>query len=533
MNQPLEHDVLDEMMAADDRRVFLLRTKKMILESRESLLAFARYMRPNPANVENPLDSVYQVEKHIRFVGEKLEALERGEIKRLILSMPPRHGKSELASKTFIPWVIGRNPLWSTIMATYNQNFAGDFGRSVRDTIMDPRFAQVFPGISLKAGSKAADRMNTTTGGQLTFVGRGGSLTGRGGHLLAIDDPIKDRKEADSGLIRDQAWLWFTQVFMTRAMMEDVRVLLVQTRWHEDDLVGRLTDPHNPSYSATEAARWTVINLPALALDEDDPLERPVGTPLWPNKFGTGFLAGVREQDSRGFSALYQGEPAPDSGLFFAPEDIVEYQSMEDVPKGLRYYGASDHAVSTEQWADKTCLMVFGLDENEDVWIMPDTQLGKLDSNTQVELMLNLIRKYRPLFWFAERGHVTKSIGPFLRKRMLEEAVHSSIYEMVPTTDKQQRAQSIKGRMSTQKVHFPAWASWYQEARRQILTFPAGAKDDFVDTLSMMGLGLSLQVRAKNAPVRKKAKEGTFGALIENSRRQDLRRRMAEERDGW
>ena len=523
---------LDALIAADERRKFLLRTKKMILESRDSLLSFAQYMRPDPKDIGNPLSSVYQVEPHHAFIANRLEALERGEIKRLILSVPPRHGKSELASKTFIPWVVGRNPYWSVIMATYNQNFAGDFGRAVRGTLQDPRYAQVFPNAQLDPQSKAADRMNMADGSQLTFVGRGGSLTGRGGHLLLIDDPIKDRKEADSGLIRDQLWSWYTQVFMSRAMVDDVRVLLIQTRWHEDDIIGRLTDQHNPSYSHTEAAKWEVINLPALA-DDNDPLGRAKGEPLWPKRFGTGFLAGVRDQDARGFSALYQGEPAPDTGLFFGPDEIVEYHKIDQIPRNLRIYGASDHAVSTEQWADKTCLMVFGVDEEDNIWIFPETRLDKIPSNTQVEIMLNLIKKRRPMFWFAEKGHITKSIGPFLRKRMQEEGVWTGLYELTPTTDKQQRAQSIKGRMAAQKVYFPAFAAWYQEARRQILTFPAGAKDDFVDTLSMVGLGLSMQVRAKPKKDTGTVKPGTFGALKAEMRKRDLRRKLAEQRDGW
>jgi predicted phage terminase large subunit-like protein len=501
------HTTLDELMEADNRRRFLLQTKKCILESRDDLLAFAKYIRPDPKDIGNPMASVYQVEPHHEFIAE-------------------------LASKTFIPWVAGRNPLWSVIMATYNQNFAGDFGRAVRGTLQDPRYQQVFPDLKLQAGSKAADRMNTEAGSQLTFVGRGGSLTGRGGHLLLIDDPIKDRKEADSGLIRDQLWQWFTQVFMSRSMVDDVRVLLIQTRWHEDDLIGRLTDNHNPCYSATEAKNWEVINLPAFA-DDDDPLGRKKGTPLWPERFGTTFLAGMREQDSRGFSALYQGEPAPDTGLFFSPDDIVEYHKMDDLPGNLRFYGASDHAVSTEQWADKTVLCSFGVDENDDVWILPETQMGKYTSNIQVESMLQLIKKRHPLFWFAEKGHITKSIGPFLRKRMNEEGVWSGIMELTPVQDKQQRAQSIKGRMAAQKVHFPAWTAWYPEARRQMLTFPAGAKDDFVDMLSMIGLGLQMQVHARPKKVSNGIKPGTFGALKAESRRRDVRRALEKQRDGW
>lgn len=530
------HASLDDMIAADsgtnEQLKWLLQVKRKILLSRSGLIDFAEYLRPDPQDLSSITKSAYQAEDHHRFIASRLEALERGDIERLILSVPPRHGKSELATKSFIPWVLGKNPDWSTIMATYNQNFAGDFGRSVRGTLQDPRYQQVFPHIQLDPGTKSADRQMTTKGAQMTFVGRGGSLTGRGGHLLLIDDPIKDRKEADSGLIRDQLWSWYTQVFASRAMTDDVRILLIQTRWHEDDLIGRLTDPHNPSYNRREASRWEVINLPALA-NEADPLGRKPGVALWPKRFSAGFLAGVRDQDARGFSALYQGEPSPDTGLFFGPEDIVEYQSMKQVPDGLRMYGASDHAISQQQWADKTCLMVFGVDQNDHVWIMPDTNLNKHPSNLQIEIMINLMKKHNPLFWFAEKGHITKSIGPFLRKRMAEEDHFTSMYELQPVNDKQSRAQSIKGRMAAGKVHFPAFAPWYQEARRQILSFPAGAKDDFVDTLSMMGLGLGLQISPRGAKTKNMAKPGSFGAMLNRSNR-DKRAKIAHKNlEGW
>jgi predicted phage terminase large subunit-like protein len=525
-------DDLDFLIQRDARKKYLLQVRQKILLAKDDLITFAQYMRPDPKHLGDPTKSVYEVAPHHAFVADRLMALERGDITRLILSVPPRHGKSELASKTFVPWAIGRNPYWSTIMATYNSTFAGDFGRSVRNTLQDPRYHQVFPGTLLDPQSKAIDRMNTQTGAQMTFVGRGGSLTGRGGHLLVVDDPLKDRKEADSGLVRDQLWSWWTQVFTSRAMQDDVRILLIQTRWHEDDLIGRLTDPHNPSFNSREAARWEVINLPALA-GEHDPLGRSKGEPLWPTRFSTTYLAGLRDQDSRGFSALYQGEPSPDTGLFFGPEDIIEYQKMDQVPKDLRYYAASDHAISTQQWADKTVLMVFGVDENDDVWIMPDTNVNKHPSNLQVEIMIALIKKYKPLFWFAERGHITKSIGPFLRKRMQEEKVFTSVYELTPTNDKQTRAQSVKGRMATGKIHFPAWAAWYPSARREILTFPAGAKDDFVDTLSMVGLGLSLQTRARSVKSTGPLKRGTLGYIKKQTQDRERKATLAKQKDGW
>lgn len=515
-----------------DRRRKLLKLKRAILQSRESLIPFARYIRPDMTDPENVDKSAYMVEPHHQLIADELEALEAGDTHNLIISVPPRHGKSELASNTFIPWFLGRNPYWSAIMATYNTHFAGDFGRRIKQIIEDPRYMQVFPDLMLDEKSKSANRMNTTNGGQITLVGRGGTLTGRGGHLLTVDDPIKDRKEADSQTIRDALWVWWTQVLSSRAMIDDVRRLLIMTRWTEDDLVGRITDPHNPHYSKSEASRWRVVNLPALAM-EDDPLGRKVHEALWPHRFSVTYLANMREQDARGFSALYQGEPAPESGLFFGPSDIVEYQKMDDVPKDLRFYGASDHAISTEQWADDSVLGIFGVDEGGDVWVMPETRMEKLDAKMQVEVMLALIKKRKPLFWFAERGHITKSIGPFLRQRMQKDKVWASIMELTPVVDKQSRAQSIKGAMTGGRVHLPAFAPWYQKARRQILTFPAGSKDDFVDFLSMIGLGLQMQASAKPKKETKTYAPGTFGALKAEMRKRDMQTKLKQETEGW
>lgn len=516
----------------DARRKTLLKAKRAILKSREDLLTFAKYMRPDPKAPEDPEATTYSVARHHEFMADKLQDLEAGNIKRLILSLPPRAGKSELAQKTFVPWVMGRNPEWHVITATYNQNFAEDFGRAVRHILLDPRYQNVFPGHLPRKGAVSANRIEMENRSLAHFVGRGGALTGRGGHLLALDDPIKDRSEADSPTIRDTLWQWFTQVLMSRQMNDQARVLIIQTRWHEDDIVGRLTDPRNPHYSALRAQRWTVVNIPALALP-NDPLGRKEGEALWPERFSAAELAETRDSDPRGFSALYQGNPSPDDGLFFGPEDIREYHRMSDFPLDCTMYLTSDHAVSTEQWADKSAFLLFGVDGDDNVWVHPDTVLKKLDAERAVDTLLHLIRVHRPALWWAESGHITKSLGPFIRKRMAEERLFTAIVEMTPVKDKQTRAQAIKGRMSMQKVYFPSWASWYKEARNQIMTFPAGTKDDFVDALSLVGLGLAMHNRPRRKAPKKEHAPGTFGHMIEQTRQRERRDRITKLTDGW
>ena len=500
-----------------------------------SMLDFTRLMMPVPDHPDDPDHSRYEVQKFHEVISVALEELEAGRIKRLIINLPPRHGKTELASKKFVAWFVGKNPEKSVIFGTYNEKFSQDIGRAVRDIMLSPAYAQVFPEAVLKQDSKSSDRLETTKGGILAFVGRGGTTTGRGGDLLVIDDPIKDRMEADSPTIRDSLWAWFTQVIASRLMDETGKILLIQTRWHQDDLIGRLTDPHNSYYDPEEAAEWRIIDLPALAADDGkDPLHRPVGEPLWPGRFGKTYLESLRRRDHRGFSALYQGRPSPAGGTFFSVDWLSTYRPAE-LPTSLRHYAASDHAVALKQGSDKTCLLMIGVDENDTIWVLPDMVWRQMNAEQTVESMLRMMKAHKPLFWWAERGHITKSIGPFLRKRMLETSTFCSLIEMQPIADKQTRAQSIQGRLSMGKVRFPERAPWWPAARDQMLKFPYDAHDDFVDAMAYIGLGLTLQVGASlrknendNAP-----KENTFAYLIEQRKLAERSVKLGFGSGGW
>jgi predicted phage terminase large subunit-like protein len=317
-------------------------------------------------------------------------------------------------------------------------------------------------------------------------------------------------------------------------MTDAAWMLLIQTRWHEDDLVGRLTDPMNSFYDEDEARQWKIINLPALAIEgEADPLGRKPGVALWPERFSAEWLEGRRRINPRSFSALYQGRPSAEGGNFFQDKWIRTYKPNE-LPSNLRYYVASDHAVSTKQDRDKTCMIPIGVDERDNIYVLPDVWWRSANTEQAVEAMVAIMRTRKPLYWWAERTHITKSIGPFLRKRMLEANVHCAIMEVVPLADKQTRAQSIQGRMSMGKVYFPERAPWFTAARDQLLKFPAGAHDDFVDALAYIGLGLNMQASA--GQVRKLAaepKSGTFAELLANSNRDRRAAKEAAAAGGW
>lgn len=519
-------------MNANQRRAQILRRLVAAENARDDLLAYTRLTMPDYADPGDVRRTRYITGRHHQAIANALHALDCGLSRRVIINCGPRHGKTELASKKFLAWYSARHPTQSLIFGTYNDTYAADVGRAVREYIQQPEHKLVFPHHGLKEGSAAAQRLETLQGGILAFVGRGGSITGRGGHGIVIDDPIKDRAEADSKLIRDQLWTWFTQVIGTRLMTAESWIMLIQTRWHEDDLVGRLTDPMNPFYDPVEAAQWTVIDLPALAL-ENDVLGRKPGEALWEERFPREFLLAQQRLDPRGFQALYQGRPSAEEGSFFRAQDLLTYK-QDELPKNLRFYAASDHAVSTKQDRDKTALIPVGVDEDDNIWVLPDVFWRHAAADTVVDAMLNLMRTRKPLFWWAERGHITKALGPFLRKRMSEEGVYCSIVEVTPIADKQTRAQSIQGRTAMRKVRFPAFAPWWPEARDQLLKFPHGAHDDFVDALAYIGLGLAQQVAASNiARAKDHGRPGTFRWFFNQIKREEAARRRRLGSAGW
>jgi predicted phage terminase large subunit-like protein len=522
-------------MTPDEARYLsLLKRKQKALHAKDDLISFVEYIHPDP-NAPQDIDlTSYSAQKHHRVIAAGLEQVEKGLISRLIINVPPRHGKTELATKSFVPWYLGRNPTDHIIVATYNEKYSWDLGRKIRETLRDPLYRQVFPDIRLKQGAASVDRVELETDGVAFFVGRGGTVTGRGGMGLIIDDPIKDRREADSKTLRETLWTWYTQVMMSRLMTKVAWIILIQTRWHEDDLVGRITDPMNSFYNDTEAKKWHKIDLPALA-EDNDILGRKPGEALWPARFDKAFLNSQKRTDPRGFMALYQGRPAPEDGVFFRAEHLRTYNMPTSRPNDefLRFYCASDHAVSLEQGRDKTCMGVFGVDRDQNVWLI-DAFWKQAQTDEVVNMMIHMIKKYKPLMWFAEKGHISKSIGPFLRKRMAETNVWGAIDEITPIGDKQARAQSMLGRMAQGKVYFPAFAPWWPEARSELLKFPQGAHDDFVDMMSMMGLGLLKQIRPRGPkPETIKETWGTGAWLKESIKRERLANDRAKARQGW
>ncbi|MEP3248048.1 MAG: phage terminase large subunit [Sneathiella sp.] len=489
----------------DDDRTFQAKKEELatinrmiaIENAKDTLLGYTKFTMPDPEDIDNSELTQFKVEPHHQLLAEALERVERGEILRLAVSMPPQHGKSELATRRFPSWVIGRNPWKKIMLGTYNQDFANDFGSQIREIVNSPQHQSVFDTKFLK-GSKAKDFLVTTERGQLAMLGRGGSGTGKPADLFLIDDPLKDAKEAESPTIRKDLWEWFTKVAYTRCHVLTA-IVIIHTRWNEDDLIGRIVDPDHPKHDPEIAKDWTYINIPAILGDDNvtRALGKKPGEALWPERFPLSHLETARRMNPRGFSALYQGKPSPDDGDYFKKDMLIGYD-RDELPKNLRKYGASDHAVTTKQENDATVLGCVGIDEDDVIWVLPDLVMERMETDQTVEELIASMRRHKPMMWWAENDVIRKAIGPFLRKRMIEEKVYCLIDPMTPSVDKKARARSIQGRMSMGMVRFPKFASWWPEAENELLKFPNATHDDFVDWLAWIGLGLDKEIGASS-----------------------------------
>jgi hypothetical protein len=254
--------------------------------------------------------------QYLQYVQAQLDRVTTGECKRLMLFLPPRHGKSEMTTVRYPVWRLERDPSLKVIIGAYNQILANKFSRKAR-RIAEQR-------IPLARDRAAVEDWETASGGGVRAVGVGGGITGQGGNLIVIDDPVKSRDEAESLAYRDRVWEWYTDDLYTR-LEPGGSIILIMTRWHDDDLAGRIL-------ASDTAVDWTVISLPALA-ESNDPLDRDEGEPLNPERYDTAALLDIKQTlGSRSFTALYQQTPIPAEGGMFK-RSWWKYYTAATLPK--------------------------------------------------------------------------------------------------------------------------------------------------------------------------------------------------------
>lgn len=415
---------------------------------------------------------------HHLLIIRELESLERGLVPRLMLMLPPGSAKSTYTSVEFPPWFLGRNTQSSIIAASHTLDLAERFGRRARNIVASDAYRKVFA-IRIAEDSQAAGKWETSAGGEYFAIGVGGSVTGRRADLGIIDDPTRGREDADSERNRETVWQWYLNDFLTR-LKPNGRQILITTRWHEDDLAGRILE--------READRWKVVRIPMIADAPDDPLSRTPGQRLWPEWFTDDMIA-TAQRDTRSWNALYQQNPIPDEGDYFRADWFGEYEEAT-LPSGLELYGASDYAVS-EGHGDYTEHGVFGVDQNANIYVR-DWWFDRTTSETWIEEQISLMNRYSTVAWFGEKGVIRRAIEPALIKRMEERRTFCRLEWLPAIADKTAMARNIQARASMGKIFFPKNARWKSHVLGNLLSFPAGRHDDSVDVLSLLGRGLEL-----------------------------------------
>jgi predicted phage terminase large subunit-like protein len=433
--------------------------------SAESLFALARLDLPACAMAHMPS---FELPPHLDLLARKLEAVERGEIRRLIVSMPPRHGKSLLASVHFPAWYLGLHPDRSVIAASYGQELADDFGRRVRNTIADPVHRAVFPGCRISADSAAAHRFNLTAGGAYHAVGRGASITGRGADLLLLDDLLKDVEEANSPTVRRQLRSWFETTAFTR-LQPGGAVVVIATRWSEDDLAGWLLREF-------AAEGWEELRLPAIA-EDDDALGRPEGAALWPERYPLDALESIRRQiGSAAFASLYQQRPAPVQGRIFKREWWRHYTAPPAASEITRTVVSVDSAFKAGEDNDYTAVTVWA--ETETAFYLLHAWRDRIEFPDLKRKAIEIAN-----VWNADAVLVEdKASG----QSLIQELDRDTALPVVPVKaigDKVSRAVGVTAIIEAGKVLVPVSAGWLDDFMDEVSTFPGSRHDDYTDSM--------------------------------------------------
>ena len=452
-------------------------------DERESLVSFSRIAlaRRSLVYYSERMDPTYQRAPHLDLLCQYLEALERGEIDKLAVCFPPRHGKSRTVAQDFVAWWLGRQPKAQIILASYGAELAEGHSRKAREQLRDPRYP--FP-VRVDDSTSAVGLWQTDKGGIVRSAGVGGALTGFGADLLAIDDAFKDLQEADSERVRENVWNWYSGVARTRLMPRG-RQVLIGTRWNEDDLLGR----------AMQMDGWTKLILPALA-EDGDPLGRPVGEALWPAWYPADKLPSVEtgEISSRIFAALYQQHPIPAEGALFksawlqhryreVPEWVEPPRaanftpgfSKEPVRKAVTKVTFIDTAAKTGVSNDFSAIVTLVGDRR--FAYVTDVVRKRMEFNELARAVVDSFERNQPSRVAIED---TSSGIPLIQE--LRRLTNIPVIAVPAKGSKLSRAEAKTGLFEAGRVLLPESAPWLGAFIDEFLSFREGCKhDDQVD----------------------------------------------------
>jgi predicted phage terminase large subunit-like protein len=422
--------------------------------------------------------------KHHLVMVEGLEEVERRDLDVLIITLPPGSAKSSYGSVAFPAWYLGRNPKNCVIAASHTGELAERFGRKVRNTIQSQTHQNIFPTSKVASDSAAAGRWETSERGEYFAAGVGGSITGRRADLAIIDDPVKSREEADSATIRQKQWDWWRDDLMTR-LKPGAGVVIIMTRWHEDDLAGRLINDLKLSNK-----RVKIISIPMEAR-EDDPLGRAVGEPLWPEWF-TPIMIEEAKREPRTWSALYQQEPRPIGGGEFKKTWLNHW--IKTPATGNRVILVDPSSGKYKTRGDFTSMWVIGRGADNNIYVL-DGVRDRLNLTERSEALFQLVRKWKPAGVGYEQYGLQADIE-FIKNEQERQQYRFKMIELGGSIKKEDRIRRLIPLFESSEIWLPesltkqsADGNNYDVIKAfvdEYSSFPVGAHDDALDNLARL-----------------------------------------------
>lgn len=404
--------------------------------------------------------------------------VQAGRSPRLMITMPPRHGKSELASRRFPAYALGRNPDLSIIATSYSADLASRMNRDVQRIIESEEYRAIFPGVHLPGKNSSQFRTSDFFeveghSGGYRSAGVGGGITGMGGNILLLDDVLKDRAAADSPTIRQNIWDWYTSTLYTR-LAPGGGIIIINTRWHMDDLSGRLL----AAEAAGDGDKWQVINFPAIA-EQDEPHRRQ-GEALHPERYRLEQLQKIRAAvGERDWAALYQQHPVPDGGAIFRTE-WFRYYTPRDLPQTWDAQVISwDMTFKDGDSTDYVVGQVWGRKGGN--FYLLDQVRRRMGFTDTMTAFVGLAKKWPKVM---RKLVEDKANGPAVIDALKDHV--SGIVPVEPDGSKTARAHAVTTLFEAGNVHFPSpeIAPWVKKFAAELAEFPASAHDDQVDAMT-------------------------------------------------
>lgn len=449
--------------------------------SQDNYLQYIQYM--DPLFCQGP---------HHEIIAEKLEAVERGDITRLMIFMPPRSSKSYMTSNWFPTWFFGRHPRAQILHVTYTIDLAEEWGRFARNVLTSPEYQRVFPDITVSSDSRSAIRWDTNKGGRYRAAGITGGIAGKGASLAIIDDPLNEQ-DAYSKAAREHVKRWYPGGLRSR-LMPGGRIILTSTRWHEDDLPGWLLAEAEAN---PKKEQWEVLNIPAL-LDKKSSvlLDLPEGTTYWPPHqnppdgaeligWSTDYLLQTREDTPPDqWQALYMQNPTAEGGNIIKTEYWQRWQGTE--PPGCDYIFMSlDTAFSQKETANYSAITTWGIFHHVDPeteerianLILLGAKKGRWDFPQLKQEFLETYEFHRPDNALIEK----KASGQSLIQELVKSGFPVIPYQ--PDKDKEARAHACTPMFWSERVWAPR-KRWAEDVIMECASFPSGRHDDYVDCVT-------------------------------------------------